>query len=40
MGVGGDEPNTFGRFTAGDVVAGPYAFSITYYTGLPIIPHA
>ena len=36
MGVGGTTPSTGNKFTAGDVVAGPYAFSITYYTGLPL----
>ena len=42
MGVGGNggSPSTFNHFTAGNVTAGPYAFSITYYTGSPIIPHA
>lgn len=37
IGVGGTNPSTGNQFTAGsDIVAGPYAFSITYYTGLPL----
>ena len=38
MGVGGNggNPGTSNPFTAGNVVAGPYSFSITYYTGLPL----
>lgn len=36
MGVGGANPSTGNPFTAGNLVTGPYPFSITYYTGIPL----